>query len=138
MKVILSIKPEYADKILDGTKKFEFRKAAFSSGSVETVLIYATKPVGKVVGEFEVAKVHIDAPKKIWNITKQAAGIKKSFFDAYYTGRDTAVAIAVGRVKKYEEPVSLQSFGPELKAPQSFRYLPTNAEDNRQLNIQFA
>ncbi|ATF35290.1 ASCH domain-containing protein [Burkholderia thailandensis] len=136
MKVILSIKPEYADKILDGTKKFEFRKAAFSASGVESVLIYATMPIGKVVGEFEVKQVHIDVPKKIWNLTKQAAGIKKSFFDAYYAGRDTAVAIAVGRVKKYDTPVALQTFGEELKAPQSFRYLPSS--DRRQIDLPFA
>jgi predicted transcriptional regulator len=29
MKVILSIKPEYAFKIFDGTKKFEFRRVIF-------------------------------------------------------------------------------------------------------------
>ena len=29
MKVVLSIKPQFANKIFDGTKKFEFRKAIF-------------------------------------------------------------------------------------------------------------
>lgn len=31
MKVLLSIKPEYVEKILDGTKKFEFRKGIFKT-----------------------------------------------------------------------------------------------------------
>ena len=31
MKVVLSIKPEFANKIFDGTKKFEFRKSIFKN-----------------------------------------------------------------------------------------------------------
>ena len=31
MKVVLSIKPQFANKIFDGTKKFEFRKAIFKN-----------------------------------------------------------------------------------------------------------
>ena len=31
MKVLLSIKPEFAEKILNGTKRFEFRKGIFKN-----------------------------------------------------------------------------------------------------------
>lgn len=124
MKIILSIKPEYANKILDGTKKFEFRKANFSVDRVEVVLIYATKPVGKVVGEFTVECVHVDKPSKIWQKTRTQAGINKSFFDEYYRDRDVAVAIEVNKVHRYETPMELDDLGPGMTAPQSFRYLP--------------
>ena len=124
MKVILSIKPEYANKILDGTKKFEFRKASFSADRVDVVLIYATKPVGKVIGEFTVECVHIDKPSKIWQKTRAQAGINKSFFDEYYRDRDVAVAIEVNKVQRYETPMELDDLGPGMTAPQSFRYLP--------------
>ena len=123
MKVILSIKPEYADKILDGSKKFEFRKASFTATGVKSVVIYATKPIGKVVGEFEIEEVHIDAPNRIWNKTKEYAGVKKKFFDEYFKNRTVAVAIGVGKVLRYEIPFDLSSFGADVTAPQSFRYL---------------
>ncbi|MBI6731014.1 ASCH domain-containing protein, partial [Pseudomonas amygdali] len=42
MKVLLSIKPEYAEKILQGEKRFEFRKSVFKNPDVRTVVIYAT------------------------------------------------------------------------------------------------
>lgn len=126
MKVILSIKPEYAEKILDGTKRFEFRKAAFSSEDVRTVLIYATKPIGKVVGEFDIDEVHIDRPNKIWSKTKLFAGVNKSFFDEYFKNRNVAVAIGVGSVRRFPEPKQLTDFGDNLTAPQSFRYLPAD------------
>lgn len=123
MKVILSIKPAFAEKILDGTKRFEFRKCGFTVRGVETVVIYATKPVGKVVGEFSIAEVHKDEPARIWEKTKDYAGINKRFFDEYYEDRNTAYAIAVGTVTKYEEPVELATLGPDISPPQSYRYL---------------
>ncbi|WP_369009144.1 ASCH domain-containing protein, partial [Escherichia coli] len=49
MKVLLSIKPEFAEKILNGTKRFEFRKGIFKNPQISTVVIYATMPLGKVV-----------------------------------------------------------------------------------------
>jgi len=123
MKVILSIKPEYANQILDGTKKFEFRKTGFSIEHVYVVLIYATKPVGKVIGEITVECVHVDKPSEIWKKTRTQAGINKSFFDEYYRDRDVAVAIEVDKVKRYETPIKLDELGPGITAPQSFRYL---------------
>ncbi|NSX16166.1 ASCH domain-containing protein [Cupriavidus taiwanensis] len=123
MKVLLSIKPEYAAKILSGEKRFEFRKAAFGNGLVKSVVIYATKPVGKVVGEFEIAEVFRDKPSKIWAKTRKFAGIDKVFFDSYYEGRDVAVAIGVGAVQRYREPLELSHFGSDITPPQSFRYL---------------
>jgi predicted transcriptional regulator len=113
----------FAEKILDGSKRFEFRKCGFSIAGVETVVIYATKPVGKVVGEFSVVEVHKDVPSRIWQRTRKYAGIQKRFFDQYYADRDTAYAIAVGKVTKYDEPVELASLGANITPPQSYRYL---------------
>ena len=49
-KILLSIKPEYANKIMSGEKKFEYRKAA-PQKNVDTILIYSTKPQGIILGE---------------------------------------------------------------------------------------
>ena len=35
MTVLLSIKPEFAEKIFDGTKKYEFRKSIFKNADVK-------------------------------------------------------------------------------------------------------
>lgn len=123
MKVLLSIKPEYARKILNGEKKFEFRKVGFTDTNVNSVVIYATKPVGMLVGEFEILKVLVDSPSKIWECTKKHAGIDRSFFDAYYEGKKQAFAIAVGKVECYPEPKSLSELGIGITPPQSFRYI---------------
>ena len=58
MKVVLSIKPEFAFKIFDGSKKFEFRKAIFKNNNVKSIIVYASSPVQKVIGEFEICLLY--------------------------------------------------------------------------------
>ena len=57
MKVLLSIKPEFAEKIFNGTKKYEFRKNIFKNKSVDKVVVYASSPVQCVIGEFEIETI---------------------------------------------------------------------------------
>ena len=123
MRVLLSIKPEYAEKIFAGDKRFEFRKAVHKDTSVTTVVVYATKPVGKVIGEFSISVVHRDAPRRLWQRTKRGAGISQVFFDEYFSGRDVGFAIEVAETRLYDEPLDLVHFIPSGYAPQSFVYL---------------
>ena len=57
MKVLLSIKPEFAEKIFNGTKKYEFRKSIFKNKDVDTVVVYASSPWQYVIGEFHIDKI---------------------------------------------------------------------------------
>ncbi len=123
MRVLLSIKPEHADKIFAGDKWFEFRKAVHKDASVTTVVVYATKPVGKVIGEFSISDVHRDAPRRLWRKTKRGAGISQGFFDEYFSGREVGFAIEVAEARLYDEPLDLVHFVPNGYAPQSFLYL---------------
>ncbi|EOZ0881784.1 ASCH domain-containing protein [Serratia sp. Lou2A] len=123
MKVLLSIKPEYAEKILDGSKKFEFRKGIFKNEKITTVVIYATMPIGKIVGEFQVDSVLTGSPDAVWAETKKFAGITKEFFDMYYEGREKAFAIKIGSVDKFDAPLPLSALGNNITPPQSYRYL---------------
>ncbi|WP_303638906.1 ASCH domain-containing protein [Stenotrophomonas tuberculopleuritidis] len=123
MKVLLSIKPEYAEKILDGRKRFEFRKAMPRIQGVKTVVIYATMPVGKVVGEFEIDECISCRPRELWAIASEFSGISRAFFNSYFKGRATAHAFKVASAKRYEFPLDLIDLIGTTAAPQSFRYL---------------
>ena len=105
---IFAIRPEYAKSILDGTKKYEYRKVACKK-PIEKMLIYATAPIMQVVGEADIREVLVDDPEEIWNRT-------------YYKGRNKAVAYKVENVEKYIRPKTLEDFGVSY-APQSFVYL---------------
>jgi Uncharacterized conserved protein len=124
MKVLLSIKPEFAEKILNGTKRFEFRKGIFKNKEITTVVIYATMPLGKVVGQFHIDCVLSDHPDTLWEQTKKYAGITKDFFDDYYVGRETGYAIKIANAERFECPLPITSLGDGIKPPQSYLYLP--------------
>lgn len=123
MKILLSIKPEYVDKILDGSKKYEFRKRIHRNSQVRTVIMYATKPIGKVVGEFSIKKVHSERPDALWDKTKEHSGVSEDFFLDYFCGKEIGYAIEVAKVKRYKKPKELSEFLNSGVAPQSYAYL---------------
>ena len=122
MKVLLSIKPEFAERIFDGSKKFEFRKAIFKDERITTVVVYASSPTQMVIGEFKIDSIINDEPMKVWRKTKKHAGINEDYFFQYFADREIAYAIKVKNVKRYRKPLCLrQDFN--LTPPQSFMYL---------------
>ena len=82
MRVLLSIKPEYAFKIFDGTKKFEFRKVIFKNPDITTVVVYASSPVQQVIGEFEIDDIFSFDPDELWKKTKKYSGISEEKYFA--------------------------------------------------------
>ena len=122
--VLLSIKPEFAEKILSGLKKYEFRRVIFKSKSVSRIVIYASSPVQRVVGEFSVGGIIESGKRSLWEQTKSHAGINKPYFDSYFSGKKKAFAIKVHRPVRYRTPLPLASVCPAVRPPQSFIYLP--------------
>lgn len=121
MKVVLSIKPEFAEKIFDGTKTYEFRKAIFKNSKVKTVLVYASSPVKLVIGEFEIEKIINKDIDSLWRITKHSSGISKDYFYEYFADREDGFAIQIKKTKKYRQPKCLRGHY-NLHPPQSFAY----------------
>lgn len=120
-KLLMSINPQHVNNILAGTKRFEYRKTKCKE-DVDSIIIYSTSPVMQIVAEVEVTGIIQDSPQTVWTKTSSASGIDKDFFDSYYSGRDTAVAYALGKVKRFKKPRQLSDFG--LKsAPQSYVYI---------------
>jgi predicted transcriptional regulator len=122
MKVLLSIKPQFAIKIFDGTKKFEFRKSIFKNSNINTVVVYASSPMQKVIGEFTIDEIMEESPDALWEKTKKHSGITKEFFDEYFFNRDRAFAIKVKEANRYQQPLDLIDFDLSF-APQSFVYI---------------
>ena len=123
MRVLLSIKPEFALRIFKGCKKYEYRRVIFRREGVKRVLVYASAPIGKVIGEFEVAHILHDRPRQLWMKTKQHAGLSKKRFFEYFANASAGYAIKVRSCALYDNPLALTSLM-ITSPPQSFRYLP--------------
>jgi predicted transcriptional regulator len=122
MNIILSIKPEFAYKIFDGTKKYEFRKNIFKRDDVNNIVVYASSPVQRVIGEFGIDDVLCYEVEQLWQITQPFAGISKKRYNEYFANRKIAFAIKVGIVRRYSIPKHLSEFNIDY-APQSFVYV---------------
>ena len=120
-KILLSIKPEYVEKILSGEKKFEFRKR-LTKVDVESLIIYATAPAMEVVAEVKVEGVLSCTKTKLWEETKSAAGITRAKYREYFNGSKVAYAFKLGEIMKYEPPKKLNDLG-VTAPPQSFVYI---------------
>lgn len=122
MEVILSIKPEYANKIFNGSKKFEFRRSIFKNKEVTKIIVYASSPVSKIIGEFQIEKILHEDLKSLWNLTKDFSGISEKYYYDYFIGKENGYALEVKKVKLYKEVLCIkETFG--INPPQSFAYV---------------
>ena len=122
MKVLLSIKPEFADKIFSGEKKYEFRRIIFKNKDVTTVVVYASSPVQKVIGEFEIEAILTDDIHALWERTKEHAGISGEFFYTYFSDKVKGHAIQIKQARRYPKPLCIKKDFAAVP-PQSFLYL---------------
>jgi len=122
MRVLLSIKPEFALRIFDGSKRYEYRRRIFKRGEVTTVVVYASDPVKQVIGEFEIGEILHGEPEALWTKTGDQSGITKERFLKYFGDKTKGYAIEVKEARTYDTPIPLN----ELMLPwppQSFAYL---------------
>lgn len=124
MRVLLSINPTHVDNIVKGIKTYEFRRRIFARRDIATVLIYCTKPVGKLVGEFDIASIIEDEPEALWASTAMGSGISKDFFDLYFSGRSRGFALQIGALRVFDEPICPTEWFDNFTPPQSYMYVP--------------
>ena len=119
--VILPIKPQFADKIFDLSKTYEYRKVIFGS-DVKKVYVYATRPISSIVGYFIIDKIIQGSPSAVWDKTSKESGITKEFYDDYFVGHDKSYAIKIQSVKLFNTPIDPKSIIKNFRPPQNFIY----------------
>lgn len=122
--ILLSIHPEFVEKIRSGEKRFEFRTRAPAALEEDPlVLVYETVPAGAVVGYFRVGDMLSLPPSALWERTKGAAGISRARFRAYFRGREAAHALEIAEWRGFVRPLSLRELRGSPTPPQSFAIL---------------
>lgn len=120
-KILISINPEHVENIINGTKKYEYRRVA-AKQDISSIIIYETFPIKRIVAEAEIEDVLMLSKEELWNVTKDKSGISKEFYDEYFKEKEIAYAYKLGKVTVYEEPKLLSEYNIKC-APQSFVYL---------------
>lgn len=122
MKVLLSIKPEFSSKILNGEKKYEFRKQKPKS-DIERVFIYESFPTKNIVGWFSIKRILSGSPKEIWKKCKALGGIEKDKYFTYCNGKKIIHAFEIDKINKFDSPINPYEIYSEFKPPQNFSYV---------------
>lgn len=121
--IVLSIKPKYADLILAGTKTVEFRRA-WAAEKVDTIAIYASAPIQRIVGVAQVSDVVSAKPTLLWDYCKtRGGGLSRSELFTYLCGKTRGIAIFLRDVRKFDQGIVPSRVIEDFLPPQSFRYM---------------
>jgi predicted transcriptional regulator len=104
---IISIHPCYADAILAGEKTIELRRRVPKLTSGSRLWIYATRPMGAVIGVVTIREVAKAAPSTIWRRHRSGAGVDHASFKAYFKGAHEAVAILLTAAERVS-PITIE------------------------------
>lgn len=123
--VVLSIKPQYSSKILQGAKTVELRRRFPTNVPAGTLaFIYSTTPEKALVGCAEIASVTKSTVSDIWRAHRKAACIDKRDFETYFDGQAFGFALRFRTAWPFKHSIELSELRERFafEPPQSFLY----------------
>ncbi len=123
MNVLLSVEPKYAEAILSGIKKYEFRRTIFRRKGINRVYLYSNSSIRKIVGSFTIEKILEGTPKEIWETCNGWGGIPEKDFFRYFKGSRKAYGIKIKNTRRFRRPIDPYSIIDNFTPPQSFYYI---------------
>ncbi len=128
--ILMSIKAEYAKRVLDGNKKVEIRRRFSKKWIGHKVSLYASRPESSIVGEALIKKVVVGEPETIWERFHKDIGCTRGEFDSYTNNSSEVYAIILEETMPYRKSISLEEASAltqkRLRPPQSYYNLNNN------------
>jgi predicted transcriptional regulator len=124
--LFVSIKPEYAFKIISNEKTIELRKNCPNVKIGDYVLIYATVPVKSIIGFGKIKNIIDTSPLRMWEENASKLGIGRAAYDKYFAGLNRAIGIEISSVCKFKIGIQLNDIKkhfPSFTPPQTYRYI---------------
>jgi len=129
-QLLMSVRPEFAEKILKRKKTVELRRKFSTRWTGHRINLYASAPVMSLVGEARISGVVVDKSEAIWNRFHDKVGCSRAEFDSYVAGSDEIYAIELDEVRPYRDCFPLvqisQLIKESLTPPQSYLTLEKN------------
>ena len=129
-RILMSIKAEYAKKVLAGDKKIEIRRRFSKKWIGHKVSLYASRPESSIVGEALIKKVVGGEPESIWERFHKDIGCTREEFNNYTENSSEVYAILLEEAVPYRKSVSLEEVSTltqkRLLPPQSYYNLNNN------------
>src|SRR3954452_1110919 len=93
--LLLSLRPRFAQAILDGVKTVELRRTRVSAPPGTLLVLYASSPVMAVVGVATLIDRETDSSEVIWRTFGPRLGLSRVEFVDYLAGVENATALSV-------------------------------------------
>lgn len=120
--VLLSIKPAFANLIVDGIKTVELRRK-FPEAIKSKCFIYSTSPTQAIIGECFINHVERLPLHELWKNHSENSMIGWEEFSKYFAGQDYGYALVLTKYIRYEQPIKLREKVSSGRPPQSFCYI---------------
>jgi predicted transcriptional regulator len=124
--LFLSVRPRYAERILEGTKTVELRRVRPTASQGQRVLIYSSSPTMAVLATTTVERIDWGSVDEVWRRVRRSAGLSRHDYLDYFRGAERASAIWLGSVMAFETPVALRELRerwPWFRPPQSYCFV---------------
>jgi predicted transcriptional regulator len=122
--LLVSMKPQYAERILAGTKLIEIRKRFSGKWVGCKAILYSSSPQRALVGEATVRSITSGCPTDIWARFGNSIGCSSKDFKAYVGSAKEISAIELDEIFPYRQPIGLSQIsrllGENLRPPQSY------------------
>jgi len=136
--ILISIKPQYVNKILSGCKLIELRTRKVNVPAGTKIWIYSTLPEGEIVASGIIEKIELTSPANAWGKYSKILCINNDDFNEY-VGENTEVCLLhLNHVKELSHKLSLKQLRQSetsFQPPQFFMRLSQNHGLSRILNL---
>lgn len=122
---VMSIKEKYGLNLLNKKSLWEYRRRKSKIKSGDKIILYATAPSKKLIGDFIVGKILFGTPNELWEKTKKDICYEIEEIIPYLESGSFPIAFQVTKPKKYQPEIlasSILNFNPPMsycKAPES-------------------
>lgn len=123
--LLLSVRPRFADAILDGTKRVELRRTRIGATDGTLVILYATAPTMAVIGVATLAGRETNTPTEIWRKHHRDLGLSRTEFDSYLDGASHPTALTLEHAHRLDTayPLATLRRANGFCPPQSYRFV---------------
>ena len=130
---LISVRPVWASAFFlsHNAKSIELRKGNFGTSLKpgDVIAIYATLPVGKLIGRVRVIKRESLTIDRLWQTSEQGrlAKVSREQFETYYANQESGIGIWVSAAELLPSPIALprlrQNWGHRWQPPQQMQQL---------------
>lgn len=123
--IVISVKPEFANRIFERSKKIELRKSSPNAKPGDLMMVYSTSPEMAIIGVCKIKEVIKSTPENLWVNYSDILGIDEKRYYEYYSNSEKAVGIVLSHVRRFKTKISLsqvKEIFPSFTPPQTFKY----------------